>query len=181
MIWHLLALGVPEDFPGSYPDGQAAVDAVRAVGGIIFCAHPNGYFSLHDILQLNGLTGIEVANTNCKFIGRESNETVWNELIAEGWLCPALGVDDMHTPCDFFGNWTVIAAENKEPETILRALANGSFYFMQHKGLCLPAWSGKMAFLKRIFRKSWKLLFTVFPDWILLQRPASPRQITNPN
>lgn len=131
VIWHLLALGVPEDFPGTYASAQEAIDAVRAVNGIIFCAHPNGYFSSYDILQLHGLSGIEVANTNGRFIGRESNETVWNELIAEGWHCPALGVDDMHSACDFFGNWTVIAAENKEPATILQALADGNFYATQ--------------------------------------------------
>ena len=131
VTWHLLALGVPEDFPGKYPTAQAAIDAVRAVDGIIFCAHPSGYFSAYDILPLRGISGIEVANTNGRFIGRESNETVWNELIAEGFHCPALGVDDIHTLCDFNNNWTVIMAENKEPETILQALKKGQFYASQ--------------------------------------------------
>ena len=70
--WHLLALGVPEDFPGKYPTGQAAVDAVKAVDGIIFCAHPSGVFSSTEIFeQLKGIDGVEVSNTNNKFTGFE--------------------------------------------------------------------------------------------------------------
>lgn len=38
--WHLLSLGVPEEFPAEYASGQEAVDAVNAAGGIVFEAHP---------------------------------------------------------------------------------------------------------------------------------------------
>ena len=53
--WHLLALGVPEDFPGEYPDAQSAIDAVTATGGVVFAAHPHwcGLTSA-DILRLHG-------------------------------------------------------------------------------------------------------------------------------
>lgn len=130
-LWHLLGLGVPEDFPGKYATGQDAVDAVKKAGGLIYCAHPAGIFTSGEILALKGIDGLEVSNTNGRFTGLESSEICWNELIAQDFLCPALAVDDTHTACDLFQNWTVIAAEDKSPEALLKALAKGDFYATQ--------------------------------------------------
>ena len=129
--WHLLALGVPEDFPGRYSSGQAAVDAVKAVGGVIYCAHPAGVFTSNEILDLKGIDGIEVSNSNNRFTGWESAEVCWNELIAQGFVSPAVAVDDTHTHCDLYRNWTMIAAPDKSSASLLDALKKGNFYATQ--------------------------------------------------
>ena len=141
VAWHLLALGIPEDFQCTWPTGQAAVDAVKAAGGIIFCAHPGGVFTSREILDLlRGVDGIEVANTNERFTGFESSEFCWKELIAQGFPCPALAVDDMHSRCDLFRNRTMIVAPDKSPASLLAALKSGSFYDTQGPEFTRIAW-----------------------------------------
>lgn len=131
VLWHLLALGVPEDLPGRYESGQAAVDAVKKADGVIYCAHPAGVFTSGEILALKGIDGVEVSNSNNAFTGYESSEVCWNELIAQGFVCPAVAVDDTHTDCDLFRNWTMIAAPDKSPESLIEALKKGHFYATQ--------------------------------------------------
>ncbi len=40
ITWHVLAIGVPEDFPGEKYDVQTAIDKINACGGLAYCAHP---------------------------------------------------------------------------------------------------------------------------------------------
>ena len=56
--WHLLSLGVPEEFPAEYASGQEAVDAVNAAGGIVFEAHPYWCgFTAAELMTLKGICG----------------------------------------------------------------------------------------------------------------------------
>ncbi|OQA86208.1 MAG: hypothetical protein BWY31_01411 [Lentisphaerae bacterium ADurb.Bin242] len=131
--WHILGVGLPEDF--AYPElqsGQAAVDAVNAAGGIAFCAHPYWCgFTSADVMSLKNILGIEVYNTSTRYIGKEYNMQCWDELLNAGKKYTALAVDDVHSERDLFRGFTVILAENKKPETLLRALRNGDFYASQ--------------------------------------------------
>ena len=131
--WHLLALGVPEDFVYPEPEnGQAAIDAARAVGAIVFCAHPYWCgFTSAEVGALKGILGIEVYNTSTRYIGKEYNMQIWDELLDAGFRCTALAVDDMHWEHDLFKGWTVVLAPDKSPASILRALENGDFYSSQ--------------------------------------------------
>ena len=132
ILWHLLALGVPADFPGKYPDAQSAVDAVAAVGGITFCAHPHWCgITAQDILNVKGFSGIEVYNSSTRFIGKEYSEECWDELIDAGMVCGALAVDDTHRAHHLFHGWTMIAADNNSPEALLAALKAGKYYATQ--------------------------------------------------
>ncbi|MBO5959472.1 MAG: CehA/McbA family metallohydrolase [Lentisphaeria bacterium] len=127
--WHLLTLGLPEDFEMTFTYGQESVDAAVAAGAIVFCAHP--YWSglrTDEIMELKGLTGVEVYNNSCRCVGREFDTIHWDELLEAGYHYPALAVDDIHTIEHFCGGWVNVLAENKEPETILTALKNGDFY-----------------------------------------------------
>ena len=130
--WHLLALNVPQDFPGEFATAQEAVDKVNAAGGLIYCAHPEwcGITSA-DIAQIKGFAGIEVYNSSCRYNGKENNESVWNELTDMNINYPALAVDDTHSKAELFGGWTMIAAEDKSLESIMKALKNGQFYATQ--------------------------------------------------
>ena len=130
IMWHILGLGLPEDF--IYPDpatGQDAVDAVAAAGGISFCAHPYWCgFSSAEVAQLKGILGIEVYNTSTRYIGKEYNMQCWDELLDAGFHYNALAVDDMHWEHDLFKGFTVILAEDKSPESVMNALRKGAFY-----------------------------------------------------
>ena len=132
IMWHLLALNVPFGHPGEYENAQQAIDSVRAAGGIVFVAHP--YWSgltREEIAPLKNVSGIEVYNTSTRYIGKEYNMNVWDDLLDAGFDYPALAVDDMHTWQDRFFGWTMILAEDKSPQSIMKALANGDFYATQ--------------------------------------------------
>lgn len=127
--WHLLTLGLPEDFEMTFTYGQESVDAANAVGALVFCAHP--YWSTlrtDEIMELKGLTGVEVYNNSCRFVGKETDTIHWDELLEAGFRYPALAVDDIHTIEHFSGGWVNILANDKEPATVLAALKNGDFY-----------------------------------------------------
>ena len=132
ILWHLVALGVPEGFPGIYETAQEAIDAVHAAGGFLICAHPNwcGLTSA-DILQLRDVDAVEVYNHTCRQIGKADSEECWNELINAGWHIGAVAVDDMHGDAHFFGGWTMIAAEDRSIPSLMNALRQGHFYATQ--------------------------------------------------
>ena len=179
LLWHLLALGIPEDFPGEYRTGQDAVDAVIKAGGIVYCAHPCwSTFSSQDILGLKGLTGIEVFNTNCKFIGRENSEECWYELIGAGWNCPALAVDDMHTDCDLFGGWTMVMAPDKSPKSIIEALRNGQCYATQGPEFTRLSW--KDGIFEADFTEAVEVLLLGCPGGEIVGTPGYPTPDTKP-
>ena len=177
-LWHLLALGVPEDFPGRYATGQEAVDAVKAAGGVVYCAHPAGVFTSGEILALKGLDGLEVSNTNGRFIGFESSESCWNELIAQDFICPAVAVDDTHTRCDLFGNWTVICAPDRRPESLLEALKQGSFYATQGPEFKRLSWENGT--FEAEFTEVVEAFLYGYPDMEIVGTPGFPTPETSP-
>ncbi len=133
ILWHILGLGVPENFV--YPEfksGQDAVDAVNAAGGLAFCAHPYwcGLTSA-EVATLKNLFGLEVFNTSTRYIGKEYSMQSWDEILNAGTRFTALAVDDVHSPSDLFRGFTMILAEDRKPESLLRALRNGDFYASQ--------------------------------------------------
>ncbi len=131
--WHLLALGIPENFPCADAScGQEAVDAVKSAGGALFLAHPHwSGFSAADLMTLHGYDGIEIYNTSARRIGKGSNDQCWQDMMNSGDNSPAIAVDDIHHPGDLFGGWTMIAAPDNSPESLLNALKNGNFYSTQ--------------------------------------------------
>ena len=177
--WHLLALGVPEDFPGRYPTGQEAVDAVKAAGGVIFCAHPAGVFSSTEIFELlKGIDGVEVSNTNNKFTGFENAEGCWQELIAQGLICSAVAVDETHTLCDISQNWTMIAAPDNTPESLLAALKSGHFYATQGPEFKRLSWENGV--FEAEFSEAVEVLLYGFPDMEIAGTPGFPTPETSP-
>ncbi len=130
--WHLLACGVPVDFPGEFETGQQAIDAVNAVGGIVFAAHPYWCgFTSAEVMSLKGVVGTEVYNTSTRYIGKAYNMQIWDEILNMGHHYSALAVDDFHRDEDFGKGWTVICAENRDPASLITALKAGDFYSSQ--------------------------------------------------
>ena len=140
IIWHLLCLNLPEDFPAElygagkkFQTGQETIDAVLAAGGTVFCAHPFwcGVTSGEIMSMLSGLAGIEIYNSSCIGIGKAYNEQSWDELITAGLVKGAIAVDDTHESIQLFGGWTMIAAPDRSVDSIMKALNTGSFYATQ--------------------------------------------------
>ena len=137
---HLLGVNVPEDFDLSVARlsetgenfMQQTIDAVNAAGGLCYFAHPYWCgFRADEVAPLRGLAGIEVYNTSTRYIGRQYNMQIWDELCDMGHPYPALAVDDTHRPRDLFMGWTEICCEERTRECVADALKRGSFYSTQ--------------------------------------------------
>ncbi|MGI6353793.1 MAG: CehA/McbA family metallohydrolase [Lentisphaerae bacterium] len=132
--WHIVAVGLPEDY-SEYDREAPAQDVIdRAVqaGAVCICAHPywSGFTSA-EIASLKNLSAIEVYNTATRYIGKAYNMQVWDELSDAGIVLPAVAVDDTHRPRDLFKGWTMIAAKDASPASLLKALKRGEFYATQ--------------------------------------------------
>ena len=144
--WHLLALNVSTDIPEGIPENaQDIIDLVNQTGGMVFVAHPYWCgFTSAEVLNLNGITGIEVSNTSTRYIGKETNMQIWDELLDAGKTYPALAVDDSHRPRDLFRNWTMICAKDNSVESLSAALRAGSFYATQGPEFTRISFDGKI-------------------------------------
>ena len=131
--WHLLAVGVPEEFTyDTDGTGQEAIDAALSANAAVFCAHPYWCgFTSNEVAFLNGICGIEVFNSSCIKIGREYSMQCFDELLDAGKRYTAIAVDDTHYNYNLFRGYTVIAAENKSKESLITALKRGDFYASQ--------------------------------------------------
>lgn len=130
--WHLLCLGVPENaVPGDVENVpvQEVIDRVKAAGGLVFAAHPYWCgFQHENVTRLRGISGTEVWNTSCRYIGKAYNMQIWDDMLMQNFRYSALAVDDAHKDWDMFMGWTMICAEDPSPESLLKALESGSFY-----------------------------------------------------
>ena len=80
---------------------------------------------------MKGFSGIEVYNSSTRFIGKEYSEQCWDELIDSGFVRGALAVDDTHRAHHLFHGWTMIAAPDRSPASLLAALEAGRYYATQ--------------------------------------------------
>ena len=132
-MWHILALGTPKDFCGQYETGQDAVRAAKAVGALVYCAHPYwvGNFC-HEVMALGDIDGLEVFNTGCRLIGKQYNMQIWDELLDAGMRpCQVLANDDFHGWIEFGGGWNMICALERSEAGVLDALRAGRYYCTQ--------------------------------------------------
>ena len=135
ILWHLLAVNVPEDFPGVYETAEDAIKAVHAVGGIVYIAHP--YWcgltveELKPIAGLPGVVGCEICNTSCNIIGKDDSSVIIDALMDFDYKMNIIAVDDGHTPREYCKNWTMIIAEDNSREKLFEALKAGRAYASQ--------------------------------------------------
>ena len=133
ILWHILALGVPADFPGVYPTGRAAVAAAKAVGALVYVAHPADCgLRTEDILELGDIDGIEIYNSGPRMIGRGISDEICDQLLDAGLRpCRVIATDDCHDWTSFALGWTMIAAPENTPAAVFDALRRGRFYATQ--------------------------------------------------
>jgi hypothetical protein len=134
-MWHILAVGLPYDFPPTTDDETGSSLAARAMqaGAFVACAHPAWYaLSEDDVLELGDVHAIETING----ISADHNDRIdsWymlDVMLARGRRYFALATDDTHFHArhhDLLRGWAWIKSETLTPEAILDALKAGHYY-----------------------------------------------------
>jgi len=140
-IWHILAVGLPEDFePPSAPDfqphetqesGPEIAQRARDVGAFVAITHPEwSQLTPEDATALDAAHAVEIYNHGCATgCDRGSGLYIAEHLLNAGRMVTLCATDDahFHEP-DHFGGWVMVRAETNTPDALLEALKSGAFY-----------------------------------------------------
>ncbi|MEM7520141.1 MAG: CehA/McbA family metallohydrolase [Pseudomonadota bacterium] len=160
-LWHILAVGLPDDFaPSNSPyfvpvddqeTGPALARRARDAGAFVAVAHPEwGGLSLADARSLEAAHAVEVYNHGCQ-VGADRAEGFWHldRLLEEGKRLNLCATDDAHfSEPDHFGGWTMVKAEENTPAALLAALRAGHMYASTGPMIHDVEWSGKTVRVK---------------------------------
>lgn len=137
-LWHLVAAGLPLDFPlwDGVESGLSVAARAKAAGAFVGIAHPAWYaLTLEDALSaVEHSHSVEIYNHACSTIQRENGWYLADSLYDRGIRLSAYAADDAHfkhpqgTFHDAFGGWVQVKAASLTPESLLDALKNGWFY-----------------------------------------------------
>lgn len=143
-LWHLLAVGLPEDFtppdaPGFAPveGAESAADLARraaAAGAFVAIAHPQwSGLTLADALEIDAAHAVEIYNHGCAMDSDRPDGTAMLDLmLSEGRRLTACATDDAHDIAqDAFGGWVMVKSESLAPEALVAALRAGLYYSSQ--------------------------------------------------
>jgi hypothetical protein len=137
-LWHILAIGLPLDFPPAAPDesGPELAERARAAGAFVAIAHPAwSQLRIGDGRALAAAHAVEIYNHGCAVeTDRGDGFYLLDELCNEGRRLTAIATDDAHFrhgDHDAFGGFVEVKAESAEPEALLAALKAGHFYASQ--------------------------------------------------
>ena len=134
--WHLLAVGLPADFPATGPEetGPSLARRCAEAGAFVAIAHPHWYqLTLEDALSIDAAHAVEVYNhTSAVNADRGDGLVLYDALLSEGRRLGAIAVDDSHWKvADAFGGWVMVKAEENAPDALLAALKAGAYYATQ--------------------------------------------------
>ena len=130
MILGLGTLDVAHWKPGL--DQQSTIDAINDDGGmaLLSCTYYDGR-TFGDMVDLDGLTGIEIFNATCENgVGKGVAVTHWDELLEAGKRLWGVALDDAHFSAwpDFALAWIVVLADEQTPQAVGAAIRAGQFY-----------------------------------------------------
>ena len=136
--WHILAVGLPPDFPTT-SDSETGLTLARRcaeAGAFVAVAHPAWYnLELEDALALDAAHAVEVYNHTCGVrTARGDSFAMWDAMLSAGRRITGIAVDDSHWHVDApdaFGGWVMVKAEENDPDLLLAALKEGRFYASQ--------------------------------------------------
>lgn len=134
-VWHLLAVGLPDDFaptePGESGEGLAA--RANAAGAFIGIAHPEW----SSLTQEDGRAmaqhthAVELWNTSSALeTGRGGGAMFLDALLSEGFShLTGYATDDAHFRIADHGiGWMMVKAGTNEPEVLVAAMKAGAYY-----------------------------------------------------
>ena len=140
-LWHILAVGLPEDFAPTHSpyfvpvEGQETGPEIarraREAGAFVAIAHPEwSGLSLDDARGIDAAHAVEIYNHGCA-VECDRPHGFWHldRLLEEGRRLTICATDDAHfAGPDAFGGWVMVKAEENEPEALLKALKAGRMY-----------------------------------------------------
>jgi hypothetical protein len=129
---HVLAYGVarvPDELM-PFATLPECIAFIEAAGGVAYLAHPYWTGADAEVLDTDGLVGLEVWNGGCeRESARGGSEVHWDDALERGRLLFGTAADDAHHPGhDSDLAWTWIRAASRTPEAALDALRTGMFY-----------------------------------------------------
>jgi hypothetical protein len=136
--WHIVATGLPFDFPHAEPNesGPRLAERAREAGAFVAIAHPSwSQLTIEDGRSLSAAHAVEVYNHICAVMtDRGDGFYLLDQLCNEDRRLTAVAGDDAHFhngDLDAFGGYVMVKAESLEPESLLGALKAGEFYSTQ--------------------------------------------------
>ena len=136
--WHIVATGLPLDFPPAEPDETGPMLAARAreAGAFVTMAHPSwSQLTIEDGRSLAAAHAVEVYNHTCAVLtDRGDGFYLLDQLCNEDRRLMAVVGDDAHFhsgDLDAFGAYVMVKSESLDPEALLGALKAGKFYSSQ--------------------------------------------------
>ena len=137
-LWHIVATGLPLDFPAAAADESAPSLAARAreAGAFIAIAHPSwSQLTIEDGRALKAAHAVEIYNHTCAVMtDRGDGFYLLDQLCNENRRLTAIASDDAHFhhgDLDAFGGYVMVKAEALDPDALLDALKAGAFYSSQ--------------------------------------------------
>lgn len=137
-LWHILAAGLPLDFPAAKPNetGPELAARAREAGAFVAIAHPAwSQLRIGDGRALQAAHAVEIYNHGCAVeTDRGDGFYLLDELVNEGRRLNAIATDDAHFKHgdhDAFGGFVEVKAESLDPDALLEALKAGHFYSSQ--------------------------------------------------
>jgi hypothetical protein len=135
-IWHILSVGLPQDFEptGAAESGAELAERAVAAGAFVAIAHPHwSGLTIADGRALAMASAAEIYNNTCELeCARGHGAAFIDALLNEGRDVTVIATDDAHFRCDDAGGgWVMLKAEANEPEALLEALKAGYFYSSQ--------------------------------------------------
>lgn len=135
-LWHIVAAGLPLDFPPCEKSETGAELARRAVaaGAFVGIAHPAwSQLTIEDGRAIDCAHAVEIYNHGCAVeCDRGDGWYLLDQLLTEGRRLTAFATDDAHFKTDdHFGGWVQVKAESLDPDVLLAALKAGAYYSSQ--------------------------------------------------
>ena len=135
-LWHIVAAGLPLDFPpaGKSETGPEIARRAHAAGAFVGIAHPAwSQLTMEDGRALDCAHAVEIYNHGCAIENdRGDGWYLIDQLLNEGKRLTAFATDDAHFKSpDHFGGWVHVKAESLGPEVLLEALKQGHYYSSQ--------------------------------------------------
>jgi hypothetical protein len=137
-IWHLVAVGLPDNFAplANDEDGPAIAKRAWDTGAFVGIAHPSWYsMTMNDIRSVEHAHAIEVFNQASHMSGdRGDSWQITDQVLAEGRRVTTFGTDDSHLRDnlpDKFGAWTMVRATELDPDALLDSFKAGHYYSSQ--------------------------------------------------
>ncbi|CAN5145928.1 CehA/McbA family metallohydrolase [soil metagenome] len=135
-LWHIVAAGLPLDFPKASP-GESGAELARraaAAGAFVGIAHPAwSQLTMEDGCALDAAHAVEIYNHGCAVESdRGEGWYLLDQLLTEGRRLTAFATDDAHFKSnDYFGGWVHVKAGSLDPGELVAALKDGAYYSSQ--------------------------------------------------